>query len=399
MGMDKRIKLDKNLLILLALLLVVGIFLQYTANYPGDQTFFKNHLIWICISLVVGSLILFYPLHGLKDIALILYITGIILLIIVPFLPKSDGRWIKIVGFQFQPSEVMKLFFIIFMAKILSKIENKKVYMNDLRLPIIITAIPVLLVFIEPDIGTSAIFLFILLGVVGILNITIPRYILFASPLISFLCGFHLISWILFMIMLVVTIILSDLDLQSSIGVFLLNLAIGASTPIIDIFLKPYQKDRLLNFLNPSLDPTGAGWQLLQSKISIGSGGIIGKGYLNGSIKNLGFLPQTRTDFIFAVLGEEFGFLGNFFLLILFALFLLRILHIAQHAQRPFGKYLTYGIFFYFLSQITVNIAMTIGLLPVVGLPLPFISYGGTSLLVSTISVSLLILVKNESIV
>jgi rod shape determining protein RodA len=399
MGMDKRIKLDKNLLILLALLLVVGVFLQYTANYPGDQTFFKNHLIWICISLVVGSLILFYPLHGLKDIALILYITGIILLIIVPFLPKSDGRWIKIGGFQFQPSEVMKLFFIIFMAKILSKIQQKKIYMNDLRLPIIITAIPVLLVFIEPDIGTSAIFLFILLGVVGILNITIPRYILFASPLISFLCGFHLISWILFMIMLVVTIILSDLDLQSSIGVFLLNLAIGASTPIIDIFLKPYQKDRLLNFLNPSLDPTGAGWQLLQSKISIGSGGIIGKGYLNGSIKNLGFLPQTRTDFIFAVLGEEFGFLGNFFLLILFALFLLRILHIAQHAQRPFGKYLTYGIFFYFLSQITVNIAMTIGLLPVVGLPLPFISYGGTSLLVSTISVSLLILVKNESIV
>jgi rod shape determining protein RodA len=399
MGMDKRIKLDKNLLILLALLLAAGAFLQYTANYPGDQTFFKNHLIWIGISLLVGSLILFYPLNGLKDIALILYIIGIILLIIVPFLPKSDGRWIKIGGFQFQPSEVTKLFFIIFMAKALSKIENKKVNMRDLRLPLIITAIPVLLVFIEPDIGTSAIFLFIFLGVVGTLNITIPRYILFASPLISFLCGFHLISWILFMIMLVVTIILSDLDLQSSIGVFLLNLAIGASTPIIDIFLKPYQKARLLNFLNPSLDPTGAGWQLLQSKISIGSGGIIGKGYLGGSIKNLGFLPQTRTDFIFAVLGEEFGFLGTFAIIILFALFLLRILYIAQHAQRLFGRYLAYGILFYFLSQITVNIAMTVGLLPVVGLPLPFLSYGGTSLLVSTVSVSILILIKNESIV
>ena len=399
MGMDKRIKLDKNLLIILALLLVAGVFLQYTANYPGDQTFFKNHLIWICISLFCGFLILFYPLNGLKDIALILYIIGIILLIIVPFLPKSDGRWIRIGFFQFQPSEVMKLFFIIFMAKIFSKIEQKKVHMTELRLPIIITAIPVLLVFIEPDIGTSAIFLFVFLGMVATLNITIPRYILFASPLISLLCGFNLISWILFMTMLVVTIIISDLDLRSSIGVFLLNLAIGASTPIIDSLLKPYQRDRLLNFLNPSLDPTGAGWQLLQSKISIGSGGIIGKGYLNGSIKNLGFLPQTRTDFIFAVLGEEFGFLGTSFIIILFTLFLLRALHIAQRAQRPFGKYLAYGIFFYFLSQITVNIAMTIGLLPVVGLPLPFISYGGTSLLVSTISVSLLILVKNESIV
>jgi len=397
--MDKRIKFDKNLLILLALLLVAGAFLQYTANYPGDQTFFKNHLIWIGISLLFGFLILFYPLNGLKDIALILYVIGIILLIIVPFLHGSDGRWIKIGFFQFQPSEVVKLFFIIFMAKILSKIENKKIYMTDLRFPILIAAIPALLVFIEPDIGTSAIFVFVCLGMIGTLNISVPRYILFASPLISLLCGFNLISWVLFMILLVATIIISDLDLRSSIGIFLLNLAIGASTPIIDSSLKPYQKDRLLNFLNPSLDPTGAGWQLLQSKISIGSGGIIGKGYLNGVIKNLGFLPQTRTDFIFAVLGEEFGFLGTLFLLILFTLFLLRVLYIAQHAQRSFGKFLAYGIFFYFLSQITVNIAMTVGLLPVVGLPLPFISYGGTSLLISTISVAILISVKNDSIV
>ena len=397
--MGKRIKPDKTLLILLTLLLVAGIFLQYTANYPGDQTFFRNHLIWIGISLLAGFLVLFYPLNALKDIALILYIIGTIFLVIVFFLPGSEGRWIKIGGFQFQPSEVQKLFFVILMAKILSKFEHKQVYMKDLRFLFVISAIPIFLVFIEPDIGTSAIFLFILLGMVGTLNITIPRYILFASPLISFLCGFNLISWILFLILLVVTIIISDLDLRSAIGVFLLNLAIGASTPIIDILLKPYQKARLLNFLNPSLDPTGIGWQLLQSKISIGSGGILGKGYLQGSIKNLGFLPQTRTDFIFAVLGEEFGFLGTFSILILFSLFLLRILYIAQHAQRPFGRYLAYGIFFYFLSQITVNIAMTIGLLPVVGLPLPFLSYGGTSLLVSIVSVSLLISVKNESIV
>jgi rod shape determining protein RodA len=391
--MDKRIKLDKNLLVILTVILLAGIFLQYTANYPGDQTFFKNHIIWVGISLIVGFFILFYPLNGLKDIASVLYIIGIILLVIVIFLPGSDGRWIRVGFFQFQPSEVMKLFFIIFLSKILSKIENKKVTMTDLRLPIIIAAIPFFLIFVEPDIGTSAIFLFIFLGTIATINISIPRYILFVSPFVSFLCGFNLISWILFMILLVATIMLSDLELRFSIGVFILNLAIGASTPIIHNLLKPYQRDRLLNFLNPSRDPTGAGWQLLQSKISIGSGGIIGKGYLSGSIKNLGFLPQTRTDFIFAVLGEEFGVLGTLFILILFTLFLLRVLYIAQHAQRPFGRYLAYGIFFYFLSQITVNIAMTVGLLPVVGLPLPFISYGGTSLLVSTISVAFLILV------
>lgn len=397
--MDKRIKLDKNLLVLLSVILLAGIFLQYTANYPGDQTFFKNHLIWVGISLTAGFLVLFFPLNGLKDIASVLYIIGIILLIVVFFLPGSDGRWIRVGFFQFQPSEVMKLFFIIFLSKILSKIENKKVNMTDLRLPIAIAAIPIFLVFIEPDIGTSAIFLFVFLGIIATVNISIPRYILFVSPLISLLCGFNLISWILFMILLIATIILSDLDIRYSIGVFLLNLAIGASTPIIQSLLKPYQRDRLLNFLNPSWDPTGAGWQLLQSKISIGSGGIIGKGYLNGAIKNLGFLPQTRTDFIFAVLGEEFGFLGTLFILILFTLLLLRILYVAQHAQKPFGRYLAYGIFFYFLSQITVNIAMTVGLLPVVGIPLPFISYGGTSLLISTICVALIILVKNDTIV
>jgi rod shape determining protein RodA len=397
--MDKRLKLDKNLIILLILLLVIGAFLQYTANYPGDQTFFKNHLIWIGISLLAGFLFLFFPLHVLKDIAIILYGIGIILLIIVLFFHGSDGRWIRLSSFQFQPSEIAKLFFIIFIAKNFAKIDNKKIYMHDLRAPILFAAISTLLVFIEPDIGTSAIFVFIFLGMVGTLNISIPRYILFVSPLVSLLCGFNLISWILFMILLIVTIITSGIKIHSSIGVFLLNLAIGASTPIIDSFLKPYQKARLLNFLNPSLDQTGAGWQLLQSKISIGSGGLFGKGYLNGIIKNLGFLPQTRTDFIFAVLGEEFGFLGILFLLTLFTLFLFRIIYIAKHAQKSFGKFLAYGIFFYFLSQITINIAMTVGLLPVVGLPLPFISYGGTSLLVSTIAVAILILVKNDSIV
>lgn len=395
--MARRIKLNKNLLTLFILLLLAGVFLQYTANYPGDQTYFRKHLIWIGISLSIGSSIFFLPLSRLNDIALILYLSGIALLIVVLFLPGSSGRWIRINSFQFQPSEVMKVFFIILLSKSLSKIEHKKIYIRDLKWPILITALPVILVFIEPDIGTSAIFLFIFLGIIAITNINLPRYFLFISPFISLLCGFNLISWILFMALLVAVIIISDVDIRSSIGVFLLNLTIGASTPIILNLLKPYQRDRLLNFLNPSWDPRGAGWQLLQSKISIGSGGLIGKGYLNGSIKNLGFLPQTRTDFIFAVLGEEFGFLGTFLILILFTLFLINILRIAQNTERPFRRYLAYGIFFFFLSQITVNIAMTLGLLPVVGLPLPFLSYGGTSMMVSVISLSLVFSIKNES--
>ncbi|MEO0293250.1 MAG: FtsW/RodA/SpoVE family cell cycle protein [candidate division WOR-3 bacterium] len=397
--MFKEIKFDKNLLILFLLLVSIGILLQYTANYPKNPIFFKNHLIWVGISLLLSPLLLFLSLHRLKEISLFLYLIGLFLLIIVIFLPNSDGRWIRMRGFQFQPSELMKIFFIIFIAKILSEFEDKKVNIKDLRLPIIVAGIPTFLVFIEPDIGTSAIFLFTFLGLIWTINITIPLYILLLSPLISILCGFHLISWILFMILLITTILLAKLDLKSSILIFLFNTGVGASAPVITKFLKPYQKARLLNFLNPSKDPTGAGWQLLQSKISIGSGGLWGKGYLNGVIKNLGFLPQTRTDFIFSVLGEEFGFIGTFAVIIIFTLFLLRILYIAQQAEKPFSKYLAYGIFFYFSSQVIINIAMTVGLLPVVGLPLPFLSYGGSSLLISTISISLLTLVKSDSVV
>ncbi len=397
MGIGKRIRIDRGLLFFPILLIGIGIALQYSANYPGDQAFFYKHLIWIAISIPFGFFVFLYPLKRIKDFASLLYVIGILLLIIVLFLPNSNGRWIKLEALQFQPSELMKVFFIVFLAKFFTKFDDKKVYFPDLILPILFTAFPMILVFLEPDIGTSAIFFLIFLGMMGSLNISPLRYFLYISPFLSLLCGFNLISWIVFMILLIVALIISDLKFRHSIALFLLNIMFGAFTPILGNFLKPYQKDRLTSFLNPSWDPTGAGWHLLQSKISIGSGGFLGKGYLNGIIKNLGFLPQTRTDFIFAVLGEEFGFLGTFFVLLIFALFLWRILFVAETTDQPFGRYLGIGIFFYFLSQIAVNIGMTVGLLPVVGLPLPFLSYGGTSMFVSTIFIALLLSMRSET--
>lgn len=396
MGLDLNLKIDKVLCAFFFLLLLIGILLQYSANYPGEQPFFNKHLLWIAISLPAGFFFFLLPVRKIKHYANILYFIGIFLLIMVIFLPGSEGRWIRFSGFQFQPSEIMKLFFIIALAKVFIDIENKKIYFTDLITPIILTAAPIILIFIEPDIGTSVIFFFILYGMIGTLNIDGPRYFLLISPILSLVCGLRLLPWIIFMAILVYTLFISELNFKKSLGVFFLNIISGSFTPILTNLLKPYQKERLLNFLNPSWDPTGAGWHLLQSKIAIGSGGFFGKGYLNGIIKNLGFLPQTRTDFIFAVLGEEFGYLGTIAVLVVFGLFLMRILHVVKNAQSSFGKFLGYGIFFYFLSQISVNIAMTVGLLPVVGLPLPFLSYGGTSMLISVCSVGILLSINNE---
>lgn len=356
-----------------------------------------KHLIWIGISIPVGFVAYLYSLKKIKYLATIFYAIGLALLIIVLFLPHSRGRWIQFGGFQFQPSELMKVFYIVLMARIFTGLDRKNVYLPELLIPILITAVPAFLIFFEPDIGTSAIFFLVFLGMMGTLDIPFLRYFLYISPVLSLLCGFNLISWIIFMLVLIGALLFSNMKFREGMLLFLLNIMLGALAPTLSNLLKPYQKVRLMSFLNPSWDSTGAGWHILQSKISIGSGGLFGKGYLNGIIKNLVFLPQTRTDFIFAVLGEEFGFLGTFLLLLLFTFFLWRVLRLTRIRGEPFKKYLAYGIFFCFLSEITVNIAMTIGLLPVVGLPLPFLSYGGTSMLTSTIFIGFLLAIGKRS--
>ncbi|MCK4528839.1 rod shape-determining protein RodA [candidate division WOR-3 bacterium] len=386
-----KIRIDKPLLIIFFILIGIGILLQYSANYPGDQTFFFKHLIWIGISLPVGLLVFFFPVKEMRFYAPILYSIGISLLIVVLALPGSRGRWIEIGTFQFQPSELMKVFLVIMLARIFVGLNQKRIHFPALIPSVLLTAFPTILILLEPDIGTASIIVLIFLGMMLSLGLPIPRYFLYISPILSILCGYNLISWIIFIVIFLVALFFSTIKFRDGMFLFFINIILGTLAPVLEKLLKPYQKERLLSFLNPSWDPTGAGWHILQSKISIGSGGLFGKGYLNGVIKNLGFLPQTRTDFIFSVTGEEFGFVGTFSILLLFGFFLWRILYIVNRTRESFMKYLAFGIFFYFLSEITVNIAMTVGLLPVVGLPLPFLSYGGTSMLVSTIFVGILL--------
>jgi rod shape determining protein RodA len=264
-------------------------------------------------------------------------------------------RWFKIVWFNFQPSEIAKLIMIIFLARYFSRksiadvslLASKFGLLRALVLPFLFVAIPMGLIVKQPDLGSSSMILFIFITMLYLSGVR-ARYIV---------------------IFLLITIV---------------------SFPILWQFLRDYQKERLLVFLNPNIDPLGAGYTVIQSKIAIGSGGLFGKGWLRGSQSQLHFLPESHTDFIFATFAEEWGLLGSAILLFLYYLLIRQGIQIALRTQDYFGRLLALGISLMLGIQVFVNIAMTLGLAPVVGLPLPLMSYGGSSIFVTLLSLGIL---------
>jgi rod shape determining protein RodA len=219
---------------------------------------------------------------------------------------------------------------------------------------------------------------------------------LIVSPVISLICAFHWISWALFFLLLVFLLHRLRLTFVFSVGFLLLNLAFGMITPLVWNKLHHYQKQRIIIFLDPGRDPQGAGYQIIQSKVAIGSGGIAGKGFLQGSQTKLAFLPHQHTDFVFSVLGEEFGLLGEIVVLGLFALLLVKGILLAQKTRNTFAGNVVIGLVAVIGFQMLVNVGMTLGVMPVTGLPLPFVSYGGSSMLLSWSIVGLLLAINSR---
>ncbi|MDA7564643.1 rod shape-determining protein RodA [Pelagibacteraceae bacterium] len=260
---------------------------------------------------------------------------------------KGAKRWLDIGLFNLQPSELMKVAVILALARYYQYIKTDEIdRIKNLVLPITLIILPFILVIKQPDLGTA---IFILLVAISILWLAGLRLKIFIFGTIS-----------------------------------LLILA-----PLSVAFLKPYQKERILTFLNPENDPTGAGYHVIQSKIAIGSGGFFGQGYMEGSQSNLSFLPEPHTDFIFTAFAEQFGFFGSVLLLLLFLFLIFRIDHISKLSRSTFGRLLCFGISFNFFVYIAVNIGMVTGLLPVVGVPIPIMSYGGTAMITSMFSLGL----------
>jgi rod shape determining protein RodA len=260
----------------------------------------------------------------------------------------------------------------------------------------LICGVPALLVLKEPDLGTALVFGAVFLVLVVWAGIRLWTLALLLTPLISLVAASNMYAWLAFFTLLMAALFITRPGFWPSVWMSLLNLAAGIATPLLWNRLHDYQKMRILIFLDPSRDPHGAGYQIIQSKVAIGSGGLFGKGFLAGSQTHLKFLPAQHTDFVFAVMGEEFGLLGATVVLLLFALLIGRGFWIAQRARNRFTSFLAAGVSTLFLFHVIVNIGMTLGMFPVTGIPLPLLSYGGSALLAAWVNIGIVLVVAER---
>ncbi len=389
-------KLDLILLASLAGLLLMGLIALYSTSQSGGGTnYFASQLQWITMGAVIMFSIAFIPNRIFFDFAYLGYLVSIIFLILIFGMgTKGYGatRWLRVAGIGFQPSELAKITTLLAAAKYLS---DERLDINRIK-PFAVASgiflLPFLLIAKQPDLGTALVFLVMILPVFYWVGLETDKMILILTPVLVLFASFNYFAFLALMIVMVLYLFFYlRPKVVFGAAYFIANIAVGLLTPLFWNQLKDYQKRRITTFWNPEADPLGAGYQIIQSKVAIGSGGFFGKGFLHGSQTQLRYLPEQHTDFIFAVIGEEFGFVGVLLGLILFSIFLFRIIQIANASRNRFRSSIAIGIGAILGFHMFVNIGMTVGLFPVTGLPLPFISYGGTALLTNMAMVGLLL--------
>jgi len=339
---DKFSNFDFILLFSILALGIISIFAQYSSSGGQWESHSINHAIRFLVFFIFFLAISFVNISFWNRFSFVIFLSFILLLLAVKlFGLQSQGsrRWINLFVFVLQPSELMKIGIILFLANYYHRTSSNDINkIKYLLVPVVAIFVPFTLVVTQPDLGTALL-------------------ILFSGIVVTWLAG---VRWKIFAYLFLIGLVLA---------------------PVAISFLKPYQKNRILSFLNPDLDPLGAGYQIIQSKIAIGSGGLFGKGFLNGSQAYLDFLPEKHTDFIFTLYAEEFGFFGSVLMVLLYFLITYRIVHIGNVTRSIFGKLFCYGFSTAFFIYVTVNMCMVLGLLPIVGAPLPILSYGGSSML------------------
>ncbi|WP_320676056.1 rod shape-determining protein RodA [Prochlorococcus sp. MIT 1300] len=397
-------KLEENDLILwgcsIFLVALAGILIASTQRQANYADWYQ-HWITAGVGVFLAIQLQRIPLHLIRPLLIPIYCLTSFSLIAVRIIGSSAlgaQRWINIGGFNVQPSEFAKLAAILLLAAVLERFPIGKAI--DLLRPISVISMPWLLVFIQPDLGTSLVFGAVLIAMLYWAGMPLEWVFLSFSPLItavfSGIFPWALLVWIPLIVFLAYRSFFNRL--AASWITILLQIVVAFSTPWIwNNLLKDYQRDRLILFLDPSKDPLGGGYHLLQSSVGIGSGGIFGTGLLQGQLTKLRFIPEQHTDFIFSALGEETGFVGTIFVLVVFLLFIWRLLKIARQARTDFESLVVVGIGTMLMFQVIVNISMTIGLGPVTGIPLPFLSYGRSALLTNFLALGFCLSVSRSS--
>jgi len=370
-------------------LVIIGLLAIYssTQNTINQKGNFDKQVISWGISLFVLFMIYSLPTKIFRMSALPSYIFAMLLLLVVLVIGKKIGgarSWIALGGFSFQPAEFAKLATILFLSKFLSREETDLDNLKDIIIALTIGMSPVALIMLEPDLGSSFVFVGALLALLFWKGISLFGLAVVLSPgIVAVASLFGPIYFVISIVFVIVLLFFFKKDIILSGSILALNIASGFFVDNFYNILSPHQQKRIQTFIDPNADPLGSGYNAIQAKVAIGSGGILGKGFLHGNQTQLQFIPEQWTDFIFCVIGEEFGFIGSLLVIILFLVLFLRILRTASFAKNEFLSMIIIGILTVFFVHFFVNVGMTIGILPVIGIPLPFVSYGGSSLLIN----------------
>ncbi len=398
---------DPILFSAVVLLSLFGCAMVYSAGQldipnPAVSHLWKRQLLWLAISLVAFLVIVRIQVRWFEWVAVAAYGLGVVLLAATLVIGTGHGTaagtksWLPLGPLAFQPSQFAELATILMLARVMGNWRETPDTIWGLWAPLAIVGVPMLMVLAQPDLGTAMVFGALLIATMywggtpgGVLFMLI-------SPVIALLLSFSAWMFSVYMLLVLLFVILYRSPLGEAMTVVGANLFAGTVAIPLWNHLEEYQKNRLLVFLNPQLDPKGAGYQLIQSQVAIGSGGIFGKGFLHGTQKRLAFLPEQHTDFIFSVIGEELGFIGTAVVVLVFGLILWRLVKVSERAADPFGGIVAFGLFGAWSAHVLVNIGMTIGLMPITGIPLPFLSYGGSFLLATYVGLALAQRVASE---
>jgi rod shape determining protein RodA len=400
--------LDRPLILVALLLTGFGLIVLYSAGQTDVPTpaagVWQKQLIWAALGIVVAALVYRISPRLLEWAAPALYGLSVLVLLITLVVGKGAGTaassksWIVIGGHAIgQPSELAKVAVALMLARYLSTRREAPQSLRELLVPCLIAGVPFLLVLKQPDLGSALVFVGILFAMLFWASVRLSLLFLLASPALSLLLAFNTNIWAAYMVVLFALLLLWRPYIYESVAVYLANSVMGAIALPIWHKLAPYQQNRLLTFLNPMVDPQKAGYHAIQSKVAIGSGGWLGNGYLEGPQKRLAFLPAQHTDFVFSVVGEELGFLGVMAALVLFGLLFLVLLRISRRATEPFSSLLVFGLLGLLFTHVFENVGMTVNLMPITGIPLPFFSYGGSFLLVCSLCIGLALRVAWDS--
>jgi rod shape determining protein RodA len=389
---------DPALVLTVIALTAFGVAMIYSAGQlevrdRAAENAWRAQLLWLGISLVVLFVVMHVPVRWLEWLALPLYLFSILVLIVTLAIGTGAGTaatmkgWIRVGGFAIQPAQFANVATVLMLGRLMGSWRETPATIWALWKPITVTVVPMLLILAQPDLGTAMVFGGVLIAALFWAGTPLGIMFLLLSPALGLAFAF-VSNWIysLYIIALCVFLWLYRARWSEIFLVVSLNIVMGTVAWELWNRLEPYQQARFVSFVDPSRDPRGTGYQVIQSKVAIGSGGVLGQGYLDGPQKRLKFLPEQHTDFIYAVIGEELGLIGGAAVILAYLIILWRLVKLAERLPDPFSGIVVFGIVGAWLTHILVNIGMTLGVMPITGIPLPFLSYGGSFLLASYIA-------------